>query len=733
MRLDAAGPKGRKKRKSQAMLHSLERLSAPFFLCLFLLGTVQIADAASSDTFRSKPVNATLLSAQDGVPPGGETLSAGLSLDLGDGWKTYWRSPGEVGLPPQIDWSGSDNVADIEMLWPAPERFTAFGIENFGYHDEVVFPLKVALKDPGQPTRLQASVNLLVCSEICVPQEFSLTLALPVGTGVDSAAAEKISAFADRVPVSPDRSGIISGRAHVDGDRQNLTIELESAASFDAPDVFAELGAGTALGKPDIRLGRGDKLLWARVPILRSDQSLYHDPVLTITDGTASAVTLTPVLVDAPSQPPFALAQIVPGMEQVAWIALVAFLGGLILNVMPCVLPVLSIKLSSAMKAKDRNTAATRAGFLFAASGVMAFMWLLALVLFALRQLGYAVGWGLQFQNPVFLAIMVVVLVVFCANLFGLFEFRLPEAVQRRLAVQHPGKTSGHGADFATGFLGAVLATPCSAPFLGTAIAFALAGRGFDILVVFTALGLGLAMPYLLVAAFPGLVRVLPRPGRWMIWVKAVLGLLLLGTAIWLVWVMISVAGSVATIAVAGMSLGLVAVLSFPEIGGTSRRTLVIALLIILPIVAAKQLAETKVRNGETSVAETIPWVAFDRGEIARRVSRGEVVFLDVTANWCLTCKANKSLVLEREPVLTILQSPDQVVAMQADWTRPDTRISQFLEANNRFGIPFNAVFGPSAPEGILLSEVLSPTAVMAAIDAARGSVADTGSLALGQ
>ncbi|MCA0871406.1 thioredoxin family protein [Seohaeicola saemankumensis] len=715
------------------MLQALERLSAPFFLILVLLGPVQFAHAASSDAFRSNPVNAVLLSVQDGVPPGGETLSAGMSLELGEGWKTYWRSPGEVGIPPQIDWSGSENVTDIEMLWPAPERFAAFGIENFGYLGEVVFPLKVALKNPGQATSLQASVNLLVCSDICVPQEFGLVLTLPAGSGVDAAAAEKISEFADRVPVSPDRAGIISGRAHVDGDRQNLTVTLESTAGFEAPDIFAELGQGTALGKPDIRLGRGGKLLWAQVPILRSDESLYHDPVVTVTDGAAPAATLTPALVDTPPPPPFTVAQIVPGIGHVAWIALLAFLGGLILNVMPCVLPVLSFKLSSAIKAKDRSTVATRAGFLFAAGGVMLFMWLLAAALFALKQLGYAVGWGLQFQNPVFLAIMALVLVVFCANLFGLFEFRLPNVVQRRLAVQNPGKTSNHGADFATGFMGAVLATPCSAPFLGTAIAFALTGRGVDILVIFTALGLGLAMPYLLVATFPGFVRVLPRPGRWMIWVKTVLGLLLLGTATWLVWVMTSVAGAEATIAVVVMSLGLVLVLSFPEVGATGQRSAAIAVLIILPVLTAQLFAERTSENVESNIAETIPWVPFDRGEIARRVSRGEVVFLDVTADWCLTCKANKSLVLERDPVLSILQNPDQVVAMQADWTRPDARISQFLEANNRFGIPFNAVFGPSAPDGILLSEVLSPTVLMDAIDAARGSVEVTGSLVLNQ
>ena len=400
-----------------------------------------------------------------------------------------------------------------------------------------------------------------------------------------------------------------------------------------------------------------------------------------------------------------------------AWIALVAFLGGLILNVMPCVLPVLSIKLSSAIKTSGRGTRAVRTGFLLAAAGVMAFMWALAAVLYLLQTFGVTVGWGLQFQNPTFLAVLFVVLAVFSANLFGLFEFRLPASLQTRLAGA--GGTTGYGADFATGFFGAVLATPCSAPFLGTAVAFALAGRGIDIVIVFTALGLGLALPYLVVAALPGLVRVLPKPGPWMVWLKVVLGLLLLVTALWLLWVLASVAGMLAAATVAGLSVALILVVTFRVLPPVPRSAAIIVLA-ILPLVAAAPLARQAQPASQSLAGEQIAWVPFDRTDIAKRVSRGEVVFLDITAEWCLTCKANKALVLEREPVVTALTSGD-IIPMQADWTRPDDRIARFLEAHNRFGIPFNAVYGPAAPEGIILSEILSSQDVMAAFDAARG------------
>lgn len=691
-------------------------IGALLALGIGILATSQ-AIAATSDTFSSTSLTATLISAQDGIPPGTEMLSAGLDLTLTEGWKTYWRSPGEVGSPPEIDWSGSSNVANVEMLWPAPERFTAFGIENFGYHNAVVFPLRITLERPGEPVDLAGAVKLLICSEVCIPLTFDLALSLRSGSGIDSASASRISTFLSRVPTEGDRTGVTAAVASIDAKQTALTLELLSTTAFDEPDVFAELGAGTALGKPEIRLGDGGRRLWARIPILAVQDEFYDAPVLTVTDGPDRALTVTPELTTAPLSPPFRLKQLVPGLDKLAWIAMIAFLGGLILNVMPCVLPVLSIKLSSAIKAQGRGSRSIRIGFLAAAVGVMCFMWTLAAILYVLQAFGVSVGWGLQFQNPAFLALMVLVLVIFSANLFGLFEFALPSSLQSRLS--NAGGASGHGADFATGFFGAVMATPCSAPFLGTAIAFALAGRGVDIMIVFTALGLGLALPYLLIALMPELVAALPKPGRWMVGLKFVLAGLLLGTAIWLLWVLTSVAGPLSVIVVAGLSAALLFVLTQRPLP-LAPRNLAVILLFVLPLVSAELLARQASTRREATGGR-INWVAFDRGGIARRVSRGEVVFVDITADWCLTCKANKALVMEREPVLSVLNR-DWVTAMQADWTRPDDRIARFLEANNRYGIPFNAVYGPAAPDGIVLSEILSSQDVLDALESARAS-----------
>ncbi len=677
--------------------------------------SASLVAAAESESFSNPAVEARLISAENGVGPDAASISAGLHLRLGEDWKTYWRSPGEVGLPPTIDWTGSENIAETDFLWPAPERFTAFGIENFGYHDEVVFPIRITLENPGAPARLEARVNLLTCSTVCVPQDFDLALDLPRASGIDTDSATLISAFAARVPDEGGQSGIGIEAAHLDAERFALTITARSDRPFEAPDIFPELGEGTAFGKPDIRLAQGGRLMWARLPVLAATPDL-PDLRVTVTD-TGRAATLQPAYAEVAPDPPFRIAASVPGLAELAWIAGIAFLGGLILNVMPCVLPVLSIKLSSAMKSGDQSPARIRAGFAVSAFGVLAFMWVLAAATLAARGLGLSVGWGLQFQNPVFLAVMIVVLVIFAANLFGLFKIALPSSWQTRMAQAGGGQ--GYGGDFATGAFAAILATPCSAPFLGTAVAFALAGRAVDIAVIFTALGLGLSVPYLLIAVFPRLVERLPKPGRWMVVLKIVLGLTLAATAVWLFWVLAGVAGREAAAWTGAFSLGGAALLALPRLSGRVRLSGAVqssAAAIVLAGYLSE--ADTPTASGATE------WAGFDRAAIARHVSTGKTVFVDVTADWCLTCKANKTLVLDRDSVAARLREPG-VIAMQADWTRPNEAISRYLESFGRYGIPFNAVYGPGAPEGIVLPELLSSDAVLEALEqAGAGQVA---------
>ena len=678
---------------------------------LFLLNVVvvlwaTVLPAAVSESYTSLGIDARLISVENAVPPNATTVSIGLDLQLGEGWKAYWRSPGEVGVPPEISWDGSENLANAHILWPAPNRFTAFGIENFGYSDRVVLPIEIQLNDPGAPASLAANVTLLTCSDICVPHDFLLTLSLPAGVGIDLTAGDLITEFANKVPLDPTASDILIETAVITDNALFVTARSENR--FVAPDVFPEMGPSFTFGQPDVRTNDAGTELWAKLPLYARDTEVPPISV-TLTDDTR-AVTATPAWSQVVPQPPFTLAQSLPDAAQIATIALFALLGGLILNVMPCVLPVLSIKLASVMNQRDKPRGQLRNSFLMSALGVLTFMWVLSAIILLLQAIGVTVGWGLQFQSPIFLAVMFLVLAIFAANLFGIFEISLPSELQTRMA-RSSGR-AGYAGDFATGAFAAVLATPCSAPFLGTAVAFALTGRPIDVVVVFTALGLGLASPYLLFAWRPGLVRALPKPGRWMHVVKWILGLLLAATAVWLLWVLSGVAGRMAAFLVFGVAVLFVTIAAVPKIGSFTRAGMLTATAILgiaLPATGAGPVEARQVGQD---------WVVFDQSEIPRLVSQGKTVFVDVTADWCLTCKANKALVLDRAPV-SVRLAEDDTVAMQADWTRSDPAISRYLETFDRFGIPFNVVYGPAAPEGLILSEILTKDAVMNALETA--------------
>ena len=651
------------------------------------------ARAAATEPVRGTAVAARLIAVEDGTGEtgGGVTLSAGLELILDDGWKTYWRSPGSVGLPPELDWSDSTNVADVALAYPLPKRFDAFGIENYGYGGEVTFPLTVTLARPGAPARLALTADILVCAELCVPERLTLSLDLPPGGGVDDGAADALAPWVARVPGGAE-TGLAVEQAHLDAEA--LTVTVRGPAPFDAPALFPER-EGAAFGAPEFAATADGRVLWARLPVLASGEGPL---VLTVASGGRAATLPARLSPEPPAR---------PDGSGGLWAALVAaLLGGLILNVMPCVLPVLSIKLAGALQARDQTPRRVRAGFLASAAGVMAFFAVLAALAVALRAAGVAVGWGMQFQQPVFLAVMAGLMTLFAANMAGLFEVAVGGRALTSMA--RAGGRRGLVGDMATGAFAAIMATPCSAPFLGTAVTYALVHGAGETFAIFAAMGLGLAAPFLLVAVWPGLVRRLPRPGRWMMTIRRGLAALLVVAVIWLLAVLAQIAGAPAAAAAAAVALAMVAALAarrgraLPLAGGG-----LAAMALAVAVVGASPRPAAAVAGA---------WDPFDEARIARETAEGRVVFVDVTAAWCLTCQANKRLVLDGGAVAEAL---DRIVAMQADWTRPDPAIAAFLAAHDRYGIPFDVVYGPGTPDGIVLPELLTESVVLSAIERA--------------
>ncbi len=357
--------------------------------------------------------------------------------------------------------------------------------------------------------------------------------------------------------------------------------------------------------------------------------------------------------------------------------------------------------------------------FLAAAAGIVVSFLALAALAAALKAGGLAVGWGIQFQEPLFLVALVVVLTLFACNMWGWFEIRLPSW----LGGHGGGGTDSVAGHFGSGAFATLLATPCSAPFLGTAVGFALARGLPEIFAVFAALGIGMAAPYLAVAAFPGVATRLPRPGPWMATLRRVLGLLLAATAVWLLTVLAAQTGAWSALAVGVLMIAAAAVLMLTA--GDARRRFgavgALAVVFVLAFVAPGQIGRAG-PAAPTAPTDSI-WQPFDRAAIPALVAAGKTVFVDVTADWCNTCLFNKTTVLDRGEVARRLAG-GPVVAMRADWTLPDAGIAAYLESSGRFGIPFYAVYGPALPRGLVLPELLTEDTVLAALDRAGSAVA---------
>ena len=698
----------------------LRAVAALFVALGVLLPTV--SQAATSAWVAGAHVKARLLTAVDGT---GDlaTVPAGLELDLDGDWKTYWRSPGDAGLPPTLDWAASANLAGTTLLYPKPERLTLLGIQTFGYKHDVVLPLDLGVETKGRPLDLKLKLDILVCADLCIPQSLDLALTVPAGpASPDPVASQTLAKARASVPADARTSGlsVVSAAEVSDGGKPALEVTARSDRPFGAPDAVAEVKPEAALGAPRTKLSADRREATFVLPLARNlpvgAKLTGRNVTLTVWDGPR-ALEQTATITQGASA-----AEETPGPSLVAMLG-IALLGGLILNLMPCVLPVLSLKLISVVSQGGRAPAAVRAGFLATAAGIVVSFLAIAAMLIAVKAAGRTIGWGIQFQEPGFISVLAVVVTAFACHLAGFFEVALPgfigNAASKRMGPDE--NLLGH---FATGAFATVLATPCSAPFLGTAVGFALAGEPVAMVAIFFALGVGLALPYLLVAAVPQLAAALPRPGRWMIWLKQAMALPLAATAVWLLFILASQVGAAAAIGVAVLLVGLCAFLVWNDRLPETRRPVVLPVVIIVAL-AAVALPDTiaaQIGAKGEKANDAIAWTRFDRDRIRSLVSQGKTVFVDVTADWCLTCQANKKFVLSQNPLAERLN--EHAVAMQADWTRPDPAIGAYLASYGRYGIPFNVVYGPGAPGGIVLPELLTGKDVEAALDKATATKA---------
>ena len=621
------------------------------------------------DIARLRLIATTLATGDEAV------IRAGLEVELGEGWKIYWRSPGDAGLPPVLDFSQTSNIQQHAMQFPAPHRFSLFGLDTFGYSERVIFPLTLTVIDANKPLLAVADFSGLVCREVCIPLSYQLDLSLPRGDASPSRHAYDIAQAQAQVPSLGTSRGVRVVEAVVRGDTLSLRladrdgtavglsrygnggngrgvsdvlVEADDGFAFSAPDFVNGAAVVTISGKPPAGLIGKQAIATVLTPEYMLEEAI------TITSAAASSGAIHA------SYAPLSSLYSMGGGLLIAIIG--GLLGGVLLNGMPCVLPVLAVKLTSVVGLGGAAQKTIRRRFLMTAFGIVASFIVLGLVLLALRAGGAAIGWGVQFQNPLFLIALIVVMLGFALVLADFWLVPIPSFANRLASAS--GGLGGDMKDMAGGALAVLLATPCSAPFLGVAVAFAFVATPSEMLAVFVAMGMGLALPWLVIAAKPKWVAALPKPGAWLVGMKRLLAVGLLMTALWLGLVLTSVVG-----------------------------------------------------DGRGGDGDWETWLP-DKAEML--VAEGQVVLVDVTADWCLTCKANKLFVLNSEATETVIKQVG-AVKLKADWTKRNDSILAYLSSFDRYGIPFNIVYGPGAQQGIILPEVLTHASLADALKRARG------------
>jgi len=697
--------------------HTFKILSFALALCLsaFSVLAAPAREAPSSSEWNGIDKAQVRLISSLTTVNGHDKHLFGLEFQMEKGWKVYWRSPGDAGYPPSLTWHQTSNLENATLQWPRPERFEVLGLETLGYKDHVIYPLAVTLQDPSKAFRGDVDVRFLTCDDICIPVTASLSFDLPAGNGTLSAHARAINDFQGRVP-APAAARDVTVLSHTIAPHADekqadfqVTVTVSAPWQWNAPEVLFEGPQELLFDTPVLKRNVEGTHLW----IEGTTEGIHYlsHPVedsaftFTILDGDKAIEVRSQAQAAAyplPQNTDF-IALNAPETEPSSFWLMIGFalFGGFILNFMPCVLPVLSLKIFSLIHHRDEPQAITRRRFLVTTAGILTSFLGLASGLFLLQSAGVAIGWGMQFQQPLFLIFLALITTAFACNMWGVFDLQLPRFLQDKIGTS---ASSGYSNDFATGAFATLLATPCSAPFLGTAIGFAFTQGPLALFTLFTAMGVGLSLPYLLLALYPKAGHWFPKPGKWMHVLKAILGVCLLATTAWLLSILPQQIGTLATQSVAGLIL--LFLLSFLFKSRLRKAHLpIVSLLIVSSFTVVPALGQKPDPDAAFAAAEQL-WLPFDPEDLQARIQRGDVILVDVTADWCITCQVNKRLVTYQGDVFDQLEK-GHVTAIKADWTRPDSRIATYLAHYNRFAIPFNVVYGPNAPKGIILPEIL--------------------------
>ncbi|MFN2508391.1 MAG: protein-disulfide reductase DsbD family protein [Chthoniobacterales bacterium] len=676
-------------------------------------------------------VKAELLANTTAIVPG-KPFTVGVLLRMAPGWHTYWKFPGDAGLPTEIKWKLPPDWKVGEIQWPIPLKLQEPGdIQIYGYHDEVLLfqditpPSSLAIP----AVALAAEVNWLVCEKICIPGGATVELKLPVSASVAGANEDLFGRYRRLLPQpwpTPDVANAAWSRGATD-----LTLRVESAAlaHHSVVEFYPLPPENVVIEHPAVERTRDGVAV--RIPITTDDTKLSSIPGIMIFGQSANGVDRNAWQTGAqPATSITAISTSAADASVVARFLLLGFLGGFILNLMPCVLPVISLKIFGFIQhaGSDRRRI-LKSGLSFVA-GIFVWFIGLALLLIFLKNAGREITWAFQFTNPHFVLSMSVVVLVFALNLFGVFEISLPQSASR--GVLGWTAREGDAGSFFQGVFATILATPCTAPFLGAALGFAFTQSGWLILVMFLAVAAGMSAPYLLLSAQPGWLKFLPKPGAWMERVKQFMGFLLIATLLFLLSVLGAQRG-VEAIVWGSSFLLVVSIVCWMKgafltpATSAARRAVVLVLMLVLALGSGLyfiggKFAQTKLQVGPA--AKDDGWQAFTPERLEAELAQGRAVFIDFTAAWCVTCKFNEATVLESSAVREAFERRG-VVKLKADWTNADPVITKTLKQFGRPGVPLYVLYpAGKSVKPIVLPELLTKGIVLEQLENIAAQVA---------
>ena len=588
-----------------------------------------------------------------------------IRIVLEKGWKTYWKNPGDAGLPIQIDW-GNSEPDDYEILFPYPKGSIDNSILTIGYQNTVNFPVRIKFKNNQDKIKQIITLNYLVCKEICIP--ISEKKQININKENIKISEEFISTF-KKVPRNNLSEYEIYNVKFLGSNK--LKASLRSNEDFQLESIFV-YSEESSLTVNILDKSKNIIEISSETPL-----EALTKPIQIVFDNGSSVNEIQFIKNNLRQK------------HNIIYFYFIAFIGGLILNFMPCVLPIISIKLLSFSSMIQQNKKKIRLSSLIIVLGIISSFLFLGLLVIFLKTLGSQVGWGFHFQNKAFLIFITVIIFLFTLNLLGYFELLLPRSLNDKFNnfITNNSKYK----EFLGGVFSTLLATPCSAPFLGTAVGFSMLGSPIIIISIFFFISIGFSIPYILCILFPNIIKVIPKPGEWMIKFRFFLGFLLLLSTGWLLNL---------------LELNLIFIFVFLSIiliasiikGKFKKQLFFISFTIILLSSTVSYLNKSK---------ENLKWEKFNESNVYDYIKKNEIVFLDVTADWCITCQINKITTINSKKINRIFLD-NEIKLIQADWTKKDPKILEFISKFGRFGIPVNIIFSKKFNEGILLPEILS-------------------------